>query len=123
MCSSAQAAGGRQQEAQGSAWGMLEGKHQPRDLTHCVNTYLYKAEAALFSPLGLLGLGSPAMLMSARKGHAAVTRHIPEHLHLTWAPSWGGCTALPERNVLPHIPHTFPPASGTSGACWGSTGR
>lgn len=70
-----------------------------------VNTYLYKAEAALFSPLGLLGLGSPAMLMSARKGHAAVTRHVPRHLHLHLGTVLGPMhTALPERNELPHTP-------------------
>lgn len=70
-----------------------------------VNTYLYKAEAALFSPLGLLGLGSPAMLMSARKGHAAVTRHVPRHLHPHLGTEPGPMhTALPERNELPHTP-------------------
>lgn len=35
-------------------------------------TYLYNAEAALFSPLGLLGLGSPAMLISAMNKAAAL---------------------------------------------------
>jgi len=61
-----------------------------------VETYLYNAEAALFSPLGLLGLGSPAMLISATNGHAAVTRHdhAPREPQLTTQHA-RLCTALP----------------------------
>lgn len=42
-------------------------RKKPRELgaRRFVVTYLYNVEAALFSPLGLLGLGSPAMLISA----------------------------------------------------------
>lgn len=47
-----------------------------------METYLYNVEAALFSPLGLLGLGSPAMLISAMNGHTAVTRHVYAHWQL-----------------------------------------
>lgn len=70
-----------------------------------VETYLYNAEAALFSPLGLLGLGSPAMLISAMKGHAAMTRHVHGH----WEPSpiteQGRHSPTICRNKLPHTSH------------------
>lgn len=76
-----------------------------------VETYLYNAEAALFSPLGLLGLGSPAMLISARNGHAAVTQHV--HAHQQPDPTMeheGLCTALPSAETNSSAPPTsFPP--------------
>lgn len=97
--------------------GCWRANTRPETSPSVVNTYLYKAEAALFSPLGLLGLGSPAMLMSARKGQAAVTWHIPKHLYLYLGTELGWVhTALPQRNELSHTPHPSPSASGTSGA-------
>lgn len=83
-----------------------------------VETYLYNAEAALFSPLGLLGLGSPAMLISAMNGHAAVTRHVHAHRQLRPTTQQGRpCTALPSAETTSSTsPTAFPPAFSVSGA-------
>lgn len=73
-----------------------------------VETYLYNAEAALFSPFGLLGLGSPAMLISAMNGHAAVTRHGTVTLtgSRTRPRSKAGCgQPAISRNKLLHTSH------------------
>ena len=83
-----------------------------------VETYLYNAEAALFSPLGLLGLGSPAMLISAMNGHAAVTRHVHAHRQPYPTMKQGRlCTALPSAETNSSTPPTaFPPALSMFGA-------
>lgn len=106
MCSSAQAAGGRHRELRAVPVGCWRANTSPETSLTVLNTYLYKAEAALFSPLGLLGLGSPAMLMSAGKGHTAVTWHIPDHLHPSWARSWAGCTQPCQRDMSSSTPPT-----------------
>lgn len=83
-----------------------------------METYLYSADAALFSPLGLLGLGSPAMLISAMNGHTAVTWHIHAHRQLYLTMEQGTlCIALPSAETNPSTPPIiFPPAFRMFGA-------
>lgn len=78
MCSSAQAAVGRQQGAQGSGWGKLEGKHQARDLTQCGEHLPVQGRGCSLQPFGSVGFGLPSHVDVCKEGTSSCDMAHPQ---------------------------------------------
>lgn len=120
MCS-VQAAGGRELRAVvGGCWRT----NSSPETSHPGEHLPVQGRGCSLQPFGSVGFGLPGHVDVCKEGTRSCDTARPSSPSPAPGHGAGADAHSParEKRAPPH-PHPFPPASGMSGACWGSRGR